>query len=216
MAESLDVLLRQARSASRNDRITLRDPIASHGLAAINAVGSWLADPELWRFAVRVIGRAAEHGARGEAAAALRSAAVGAPVDRRAEIDAELRRLGQPGLVAAGPFGVSEREAIRDRLIAAAKRRHYLNYADLADAIGRSKAGPHWAVHIGRLLGHISTEEVAAGRPMLSAIVVSRDTRLPGEGFFGLGQQLRKVALGEDEESFARRQIEEVFDYWAR
>ena len=50
---------------------------------------------------------------------------------------------------------------------------------------------------------------------MLSAIVVSRDTMLPGSGFFKLGQELRQVEPGEDEIAFAVRQIRRVHDHWA-
>ena len=50
---------------------------------------------------------------------------------------------------------------------------------------------------------------------MISAIVVSKDTMLPGYGFFKLGQELRQVEPGEDEIAFAVRQIRRVHDYWA-
>jgi hypothetical protein len=211
---SLQELLDRARAASPNDRIELRDEIAAHGSEAIGGVQSWLADPDLWRFAVRVIGRAADLGSRQAAVDVLRKAGKEGSLDQRVDIDVELARLGAPGITRSGEFGPLDYEAIRDRLIFAAKRGDVVNYADLAEATGREMKGPHWAVHIGRILGRISTQEAEDGRPLLSAIVVSRDSKLPGEGFFTLGQELQKVERGEDESAFARRQMRRVYEYW--
>lgn len=94
MAESLDELVEQARTAAPNERIELRDPIAAHGVAAIEAMGEWLADPVLTRFAVRVVGKVADGGDRDRAVNTLRQAREEASPDQRADIDAELRRLG--------------------------------------------------------------------------------------------------------------------------
>lgn len=71
---TLDQLVAQARSASANQRIELRDPIAGYGTDAINAMAEWLADPQLTRFAVRVIGRVADLGERNAAMQSLRVA----------------------------------------------------------------------------------------------------------------------------------------------
>ena len=212
--ESLDALLARVRAAAPNDRIDLRNEVPARGREAIDAVREWLADPDLSRFAVRVIGRAADLGQREEAIDALRSAGEGAPAEQRVDIDAELARVKAPGITRSGAYGPIDDNAIRDRLIAAAKRGDVVHYSDLAKAAGRPMKGPNWAVHIGRILGRISAEEAEAGRPLLSAIVVSRDTGLPGGGFFNLGQQLHLVEPTEDEDTFIARQTQRVFDYW--
>jgi hypothetical protein len=196
---SLDALLARARDAEPNERIELRDAIAQHGDEAIQAVREWLSDPEMWRFAVRVIGRASAIGSRTLAIEALHEAAGNGSPAQRADIDEELRRLGAPEFKRSGAFGPIDEEAIRDRLILAARKGELVYYSDLARATGREMKGPHWAVHIGRILGRISDNEVAEGRPMLSAIVVTRDTKMPGEGFFNLGRELHVVQPGEDE-----------------
>ncbi|MGI8999108.1 MAG: hypothetical protein ACR2GO_05310 [Candidatus Limnocylindria bacterium] len=94
MTETLEQLVEQARSAPPNQRIELRDPIAAHGTAAVDAMAEWLADPQLTRFAVRVIGRVADLGERDAALSTLRMAFDEATPDQRADIDAELQRLG--------------------------------------------------------------------------------------------------------------------------
>ena len=53
----LDALLMKAREADPGDRIDLRDEIAAHGEAAIEAMNDWLADPRLAAFAIRVLER---------------------------------------------------------------------------------------------------------------------------------------------------------------
>lgn len=108
-----------------------------------------------------------------------------------------------------------EPAALRDLLVGAARQRETVTYSELAEVLGVEISGPHWAAPIGRLLERVSEDEAAAGRPMLSAIVVAKGSKLPGGGFFRLGQRLRFTAPGEDEKAFALRQIREVNDYWA-
>ena len=74
--EPLEELLFAAEKAGAS-RIEFRDQIAAHGAPAVEAMAPWVRDPHLGAFAVRVIGRAAGHGARAEAIAALVGAARG-------------------------------------------------------------------------------------------------------------------------------------------
>jgi hypothetical protein len=212
--ESLTVLLERARAASPNDRIDFRDAIAAHGEAAISAMVEWIDHPELWRFATKVLWRVAQSTDRDAAIEALRAAGAAASSDRRAAIDGELAALGAPATVRSGSYGPIDDEAIRRRLIAAARQRQTVSYKDLAKATGREMKGPNWAVHIGRILGRISSEEAHAGRPLLSVIVVSQDTKRPGGGFYNLGKELGLLQPGETEDRFIDRQTERVYDYW--
>jgi hypothetical protein len=77
-SNGLNELLKVARDADPGDRINYRDAIAAHGLAAIDAMTYWIADPRLGAFAVRVIERAGgREGLSDAALVALRA------VDRR-------------------------------------------------------------------------------------------------------------------------------------
>jgi hypothetical protein len=105
-------------------------------------------------------------------------------------------------------------QAVRDRLVVAARNRQLIFYGELAKLIGIDTDNPH-AAQVGKVLDRSNQDEVANGRPMLSALVVSKDTMLPGRGFFNLGEQLRLTEHGEDEVGFAVRQIKRVHDYWA-
>jgi len=72
--DPLAALIDRAEHADPADRIDLRDSIAAHGAAAIEAVTPWLKVPGLAAFAIRVIARAGQDGEREAAQAALRAA----------------------------------------------------------------------------------------------------------------------------------------------
>ena len=108
-----------------------------------------------------------------------------------------------------------DHNAVYDRLIRAARAREFVHYGELAKMLGIDMDNPHFGAQVGKVLGRISEDEVAAGRPMTSAIVVSKDSMLPGAGFFKLAQELHRTDPGEDEIGFAIRQIKLVHDYWA-
>jgi hypothetical protein len=105
-----------------------------------------------------------------------------------------------------------DHEAVHERLVQAARALEFVHYGELAKTLGIDMDNPHFGAQVGRVLGEISTDEVANGRPMLSAIVVSKDDMLPGRGFFNLGHELNQVDPGEDEIGFAVRQIRRVHD----
>jgi hypothetical protein len=83
----LAALLADARDAGPAHRIDLRDPIAAHGAAAIEAVGPWLKEPALAAFAIRVIARAGQDGEREVAVATLRGARRRLDPRLRADVD---------------------------------------------------------------------------------------------------------------------------------
>ena len=107
-----------------------------------------------------------------------------------------------------------DHQAVYDRLVAAARAREFVHYGELAKMLDIDMDNPHFGALVGKVLGEVSEDEVAAGRPMISAIVVSRDDMLPGKGFYNLGKQLHLVQPDEDEIAFAIRQIRRVHEYW--
>lgn len=94
--EALAALLSRAERADPAHRIDLRDPIAAHGAAAIEAVTPWLKVPTLAAFAIRVIARAGLDGEREAAQAALRGARRRMDARLRADADWALGVLRAP------------------------------------------------------------------------------------------------------------------------
>jgi hypothetical protein len=93
MADELDELLIGAGEAPPDRRIEFRDPIARYGGRAIERLEPWLADPHYAGFAIRTIGRAAQHGALAEAIAALERFRGQSNELTRRDIDVEISRL---------------------------------------------------------------------------------------------------------------------------
>jgi hypothetical protein len=95
--DELDRLLIAAGEAPPDQRILLRDPLAAFGAQAITRLTDpvWIADPKYSAFALRVIAKAADFGAREEAIRALKQARTVVPSDvQRADIVALLASLG--------------------------------------------------------------------------------------------------------------------------
>lgn len=106
--------------------------------------------------------------------------------------------------------------ALRSALIEVASRpgENLTTYSELARRLGLDLADDAQRHAIGVLLGSVSRTEVAAGRPMLSSIVVQYEGGTPGAGFFTLGRELDVVRDGEDADLFAFRQMRATWNYW--
>jgi len=131
--DALATLLVRAEGADPADRIDLRDAIASHGAAAIDAVTPWLRVPLLAAFAIRVIARAGLEGEREAAQAALRQGRRRLDTRLRADIDWALASLKVAPPV---PVPAAARPTIASRRLEAPR------YAAGARSVrGRSRSG---------------------------------------------------------------------------
>jgi hypothetical protein len=99
----LELLLAQASSAPPGRRIELRDPIAAHGVLAIEGVRPWLRDETLAAFAVRVIEKVGIDGAPEKATEALRAARKQVPEAVSADVEWALERLKAASRPAPAP-----------------------------------------------------------------------------------------------------------------
>ena len=74
----------------------------------------------------------------------------------------------------------------------AGKKDELITYTDLAKAIVSIHIEPdHFAMN--RLLDEISKEEDTAGRGILTALVVLKEDRVPGEGFWATARDIGRV-----------------------
>jgi hypothetical protein len=219
MEESLASLLDQARSASPGTRIEYRDRVAAHGSAAITALRPLLADAVMAGFAVRTIERAGVGGHGAEAIEALRSVPGDAPAHILADVDAALGRLGGRRLGTTLPTPARVPPGVDDDLyaflVAAARQQRTVSYSAAGQVVGLSMRNPHHRRLLGQLLGAISEHEARHGRPMLSSIVVHKDSKRLGSGFYQLGEELHRKSSGEDEDAFAERELVRTFEHWA-
>ena len=102
---------------------------------------------------------------------------------------------------------------MRQILIGLAKQRRTITYSDLVaqiKVIDLQRDSPA----LWNMLGEISTAEDAAGRGMLTVIVVhGQGDTLPGAGFFRLARRLGKEV--SDERAFWAEELERVYRSWS-
>ena len=103
---------------------------------------------------------------------------------------------------------------IYEKLKEVARSQGIIYYSDIAPMAGLNMDLPSDRYAIGVILDEINRREHAQGRPMLSAVVVHKDSLKPGQGFFTLARSLGKL-VGNDEDSFYIRELRKVHDYWA-
>lgn len=105
-------------------------------------------------------------------------------------------------------------EALMDKLRATARARTVTHYSDVAPLLGIDIGDEYFGVRVGHVLDAVNRQEFDAGRPLLSAVVVSKDTSRPGTGYYGCAKALRRYSDKSDEEAWYR-ELQRVHDYWS-
>jgi hypothetical protein len=100
-------------------------------------------------------------------------------------------------------------------LVRAAQYRGVNTYQDIAVIMGLPMSGSHMGAEIGHVLGEIAEDEVLAGRPMLSSVVVGVNKK-PGPGFFSLAKDLGKLSDADDQQAFWEKERDAAYDAWRR
>ena len=101
---------------------------------------------------------------------------------------------------------------LHDRLVEAARASETVAYGELGEMLHMDFGNPNDRRQVGVRLGDTSPLEVAAGRPMISSVMIQTDNFQPGEGFFALGPEHGLADPGDGELAFANRQLR---DTWA-
>ena len=101
---------------------------------------------------------------------------------------------------------------MRAVLIHLAKQRKTISYSALCGLITTAHIH-HRAPYFHRLLDDLSHEDEALGVPSLAALVVRKDSGIPGQGYFAIFAA--EGGSPDDLEAYWRSQFEAVCDYWA-
>lgn len=108
------------------------------------------------------------------------------------------------------------KEQLRRLLAEQARSSGTVTYAELAERLGLTPPGA--IQRVGNMLEALMREDAAAGRPLLSAVCVSKARRtLPAQGFF---LAARKLGLfdgdsnGSGAQAFHARELQRVRDYY--
>jgi hypothetical protein len=112
---------------------------------------------------------------------------------------------------------ISDVEAVRSLLIAAAKARRDVSYAELLMELGHRFTRPKMRA-LCRTLDAIDEAGREAGEPELAALVVRESDRLPGQGWW-VGKVYRLGYegpwTGKEALAFVKSRQELAFDYWS-
>ena len=102
--------------------------------------------------------------------------------------------------------------AIRDELRRVVKAGKITWYSDVAPLANLDMRLPKDRSSIAVMLDDISRSEHDGGRPLLSAVVIRRDTNIPGRGFFNLVKSLGLPC--DDGVQCWIRQLRRVHNHW--
>lgn len=92
-----------------------------------------------------------------------------------------------------------------------AKRGNPITYSELVSQIHTVQMDAH-DIRLAHFLGEISSDEHAAHRPLITALVVHKHDLRPGEGFFNLARSLGFEF--EDEVAFWSEQVTKLQQQW--
>ncbi len=106
------------------------------------------------------------------------------------------------------------KEQIREVLINAAKQNNTIFYSEVGKVVELDMANPGERSKLANILDEINREEHRLGKPLLSVVVVQKESGHPGKGFFDLARELGKQKPDEDYRDFFAVELEKVFDEW--
>jgi len=101
------------------------------------------------------------------------------------------------------------------KLLGAARDGRRVSYAEVSDILGSLAADPDMISDANQLLEEMSEDEHEAGRPMLTALVVTGKS-IPGDVFFSVARRLGRLASADPAEEMKFWMAEErsVYDTW--
>ena len=112
--------------------------------------------------------------------------------------------------------GTREYALAYSALIAAAHNIEMLTYEGIARLTGLPQRGAAMAGLVGQLLGEISEDEVNWKRPMLSALVVEKNTGQAGTGFFNIAIKLNRLSKTSKSarKEFLAKEKRALYEFW--
>ncbi len=108
--------------------------------------------------------------------------------------------------------------AVHGRLVRLAQARRTASFDEIAAMVGTDARGRLSPSRTRKALSEISTYEHSRARPMLSALVLYRESNTPGPEFFALARALGRYA-GDDEASereFLETETLSVWNQWRK
>ncbi len=111
-------------------------------------------------------------------------------------------------------------DLVRKKLIEVSKKKAIIGYQELCDACNlklNMRENSSDRAEIGRILGEISVYEFENNRPLLSAVVLSKNGE-EGDGFYKLCQELgftKNWKKLKEDAIFSVLEIKKCHDFWS-
>lgn len=100
-----------------------------------------------------------------------------------------------------------------------ASRKNVINYTELIKQakVKLDMNRPYDRGVLGHLLGEISMNEVAEGRPMLSSVALHAGDHKQGQGFFDLAEEIYKCHFKDADAqlSFGMEEMKRTHNFWS-
>lgn len=103
---------------------------------------------------------------------------------------------------------------IYNKLIEVARKGNVIYESDLAQAAGYNLSLPHERRELDEELDEINVYECQQGRPVLSSVVVQKESLMPGRRFFDYCRSAGLLKT-EDEDEFYIREQRKAYVFWA-
>jgi hypothetical protein len=100
---------------------------------------------------------------------------------------------------------------MRQIMIEVAKSRQVITYAELCASLKTAYLHYHSQI-LTRLLIEIGSEEFQAGRPILPAVVVSKQSGIPGAGYFKVERDQPEIS---DPKAHWEADLQRLYHYWS-
>lgn len=106
-------------------------------------------------------------------------------------------------------------DAVYQALVRRARTGRLITYSELAAVGGFDLVEEKDREELARSLDEITDFELSQGRPLIAAIVVSKETNRPGGGFFVFARARGRVGPAEDEDTYWAREVGQVHAAWS-
>lgn len=107
------------------------------------------------------------------------------------------------------------RTEMRQIMVETARRGQLITYSELCATL--KTAYLHFrSPALVKLLVEIGMEEVKAGRPVLPAVVVSKQSGMPGAGYFKIGGEPSDIEGSADPKAVWEADLQRVYEYWSK
>lgn len=117
--------------------------------------------------------------------------------------------------MSSNPNGNEIPEELMEKLHAVARAKSVTFYSEVAPLLGIATDNEYFGAQVGHVLDRVNRREFAANRPLLSAVVVSKDTLRPGSGYYSCERELRRYSGRNDEEEWLA-ELMRVHGWWSQ